>query len=278
MKMDDNELKRLLQEGMEYEADRIMAEVESDPSMKDVVAPEEVYIKLKQQIREHQEEEELDRESRAKEDEELIRLGKIYKKKRSRHKYYILLVAVLCALGVGTVSFGDGKKVFTKVQRMLGDRKQTVVNTDNGDEGKIEARDVLDEEEAYERIEEKFGFFPIKLQYLPDGMEFTEIQINEELQLIQLYYRQGNEKNISYYVRTKYRAGSSIIDIEDKFVGETQKDIGETSMSIKEYAVEENNSTRWVVDFVCEEAQYTIVFTGIEQIEVEKTIENLYFW
>lgn len=275
MKMDDNELKRILQEGMEYEADRIMAEVESDPRMKDVVAPEEVYIKLKQQIHEHQEEEERDRQSQAKEDEELIRLGKIYKKKRSRRKYYVLLVAVLCALGVGTVSFGDGKKVFTKIQRMFGDEGQTVVNTDDG--SGVVVDEISSEEEAYEQIEEKFGFFPIKLQYLPKGMKFVEMQTNQELQLIQLYYRKGNEKNISYYVLTKYREGSSILEIEDKFISEMQKDIGETHISMKEYEVEEDKSTRWVVDFVFEEAQYTIIFSGIEKNEVEKTVENLYF-
>lgn len=275
MKMDDNELKRLLQEGMEYEADRIMAEVESDPSMKDVVAPEEVYIKLKQQIREHQEEEERNLESRTKEEEELIRLGKIYKKKRSRRKYYVLLVAVICVLGVGTVSFGDGKKVFTKVQRMLGDRKQTVVNTDDGSGSVVD--EISKEEEAYKKIEEKFGFFPIKLQYRPQGMEFVEQTINEDLQHVHLYYSDQNDKSISYHVLTKYRSGSSVVDIEDKFVQERQKIVGETSISIKEYEIEENKSTRWVVDFVFKEAQYTIIFSGIEEKEVEKTVDKLDF-
>ena len=277
MKMDDNELKRLLQEGMEYEADRIMAEVESDPTLKDVVAPEEIYIKLKQQIREHQEQEERDRQSQAKEDEELIRLGKIYKKKRSRRKYYVLLVAVLCALGVGTVSFGDGKKVFTKITRMFDGRKQTVVNTEKGDENKIKDRDVLDEDEAYEEIEDMFGFVPIKLLYLPEGMEFVEKTINEDLQYVKLIYSDAKEKNISYHILTKYREGSSIVDLEDKFVKEWKQEVKGTEISIKEYEVEENKSARWVVDFVYEEAQYTIVFSRIEKGEVEKTVENLYF-
>lgn len=275
MKMDDNELKRILQEGMKYEADRIMAEVESDPRMKDVVAPEEVYIKLKQQIHEHQEEEERDRQSRAKEDEELIRLGKIYKKKRSRRKYYVLLVAVLCVLGVGTISMGDGKKAFTKISRMFGDEGQTVVNTDDGRGAVVD--EISSEEEAYIQIEKSFGFSPIKLLHLPEGMEFVEKTINEDLQYIKLYYSNSKDKSISYHVLTKYREGSSIVDLEDKFIGEMQKEVEGIRISIKEYEVEENKSTRWVVDFVFKEAQYTIIFSGIEKNEVEKTVENLYF-
>ena len=275
MKMDDNELKRLLQEGMEYEADRIMAEVESDPTLKDVVAPEEIYIKLKQQIREHQEQEERDRQSQAKEDEELIRLGKIYKKKRSRRKYYVLLVEVLCALGVGTVSFGDGKKVFTKIQGIFDKGSHTRVS--DGDDDKFDGQISASEEDAFEEINEKFGFYPVRMLYLTEGMEFIEKTINKDLQYAQLYYSNGNAKNISCFIVTKYREGFSIIHIEDQFIREMQKEVDGINISIKEYEVEENASTRWVVEFVFEEAQYTIVFSGITKNEVEKIVENLYF-
>ena len=275
MKMDDNELKRLLKEGMEYEADRIMAEVESDESMKDVVAPDEVYTKLMQQIREHQEEEELDRQSRAKEDEELIRLGKIYKKKRSRRKYYVLLVAVLCALGVGTVSFGDGKKVFTKITRMFGDEGQTVVNTDNGS-GKV-VDEILTEEDTYEKINEKLGFYPVRMVYVPEDIKFVESTIKEELQHIHMYYSNHKDKSISYHILTKNRTGSSIVQIEDRLLRETSREVQETNLTIKEYQVEENKSIRWVVEFAFEDAQYTIIFSGIEEKEVEQIVEKLNF-
>lgn len=275
MKMDDNELKRLLQEGMDYEADRIMAEVESDPSLKDVVAPEEIYTKLKQQIHEHQEEEERDRESRTKEDEELIRLGKIYKKKRARRKYYVLLVAVLCALGVGTVSFGDGKNVFTKIQGIFDKGSHTRIS--DGSDDKFDGGINASEEDVYKEINEKFRFYPVRMVYLPHGMEFIERIINEDLQHIHLQYSDHQDKSISYHILAKYREGSSFIEIEDKFVREIQKKVEETSISIKEYEIEENDSTKWVVEFIFEEAKYTIIFSGIEQKEVEQTVEKLNF-
>lgn len=275
MKMDDNELKRLLQEGMEYEADRIMAEVESDPTLKDVVAPEEIYIKLEQQIREHQEQEERERQSRAKEDEELIRLGKIYKKKRSRRKYYVLLVAVLCALGVGTVSFGDGKKVFTKIQGIF--NKGTHTRISDGDDDKFDGQINASEEDAYAQINDKFGIHPVRMFYLPEGVKFIEANLQEDLQYVHMRYSDEKNKNISYKVLTKNREGSSFMDIEDKLIGETEKHVGETSISIKEYEIEENKTIRWVVEFVYKEAQYTIVFSGIEENEVEQTVEKLNF-
>ena len=74
MKIDDNELKRLLKEGMEYEADLIMREVESDPNMKDVVAPEDLHTDLWKQIREREEAVEKEQAEQEKEEQELILL------------------------------------------------------------------------------------------------------------------------------------------------------------------------------------------------------------
>ena len=41
--MNDEDFKKLIRDAMEYEADRIMAEVNADPDVKDVVAPEGMY-------------------------------------------------------------------------------------------------------------------------------------------------------------------------------------------------------------------------------------------
>ena len=54
--MSDEELKRLLQEEMIREAEQIMAEVNADPTLKDVKCPEEVHDKVFEQIRIYEEE------------------------------------------------------------------------------------------------------------------------------------------------------------------------------------------------------------------------------
>ena len=76
---------------------------------------------------------------------------------------------------------------------------------------------------------------------------------------------------------TKNRTGSSAVEIEDKFINETERYVGEVNISIKKYEVEETKTIRWVVDFVFKDAQYTIMFSGINEKEVEQTVENLYF-
>jgi len=275
MKIDDAELKRLLQEGMTYEADRIMAEVESDPSTQGVATPEAVFDNLLKQIREHEDQKEKDQSPLSQEEQELIRLGKIYKKKRGRRKYIVLIAAVLCALGVGTISFGDGKKVFTELQRMLGDRKQTVVNTDDGNGSVVD--EINSEEEAYEQIEEAFGFWPVRLYYLPDDMEFQEIDLEKNLQFAQLSYANDRQGRLSYKLVTKHRTSSSSMDVEDELLQEYQKIIKEVDVTIQEFFVEEIELTKWKVSFTYKDAQYSIVVTGIEQQELEKIVENLYF-
>ena len=275
MKIDDNELKRLLQEGMEYEADLIMREVESDPNIKEAVAPEDLHVNLLKQIREREEAVEKEKAEQEKEEQELIRLGKKYKKKLSRRKYIILIAAVVCALAVGSVSFGDGEKVFSEMKRKLGGREQTVVNSGDG-ERHIERGDVS-EQDAYEQIEEKFGFVPVKMFYLPDGMEFEEAVIEENLQNARLYYTNSAEKRISYYIVTKNRDGSISTDVEDNYIQEYKRDVDGVTIQFQEYQVEENEACRWCINFTQQNAQYSIIMTGIEQDEVEQIVENLYF-
>ena len=275
MKIDDNELKRLLQEGMEYEADLIMKEVESNPDIQDVIAPEDIHVNLMKQIQEHKEAEEREKAEQEKEEQELIRLGKKYKKKLSRRKYIILIAAIVCAFAVGSVSFGDGKKVFSEMKRKLGDREQTVVNSGDG-ERHIERGDVS-EEEAYEEVNEKFGFYPIKLNYLPEGMKFIEVEIDENLMSARMCYSDTNDRLISYYVATKHRNSSTSTDVEDGLIQDYEKNINGVIIKFQEYRIKDSNVSRWNVDFVYKDAQYSIIITGLELKEVEEIVENLYF-
>lgn len=275
MKIDDNELKRLLQEGMEYEADLIMREVESDPNIKEAVAPEDLHVNLLKQIREREEAVEKEKAEQEKEEQELIRLGKKYKKKLSRRKYIILIAAVVCALAVGSVSFGDGEKVFSEMKRKLGGREQTVVNTPSERHAVVD--EIASEEKAYEQIEKEFGFWAVRMVYLPEGIEFVEATIEENLMSARLCYSDTQNRLISYYVTTKNREGSINTDVEDQLIKESKKEVGEVLVKIQEYLVEENETKRFRVRFEYKDAQYIITMTGIKEAEVEKIVENLYF-
>lgn len=276
MKMDDKELKRLLQDGMEYEADCIMNEVNSDPDLKDVVAPKEIHDKLFQQIREYEEATEKKRNESPQEDGGLIRVGKTYKKKKGRSKYYILLVAaVICAVGIGTVSVGDGKNVFSEIQNKFGSVEHKRISEQEDE--RFEKINGVSEEDAYEEINEKFGFYPVRLTGLPEGMRFAEYVIDENAQNVRLYYSGENETSILYSVTTNYREGSWGIDVEDELIKEYDKKVEGTNISIKEYYIKENKTSRWTVDFIYKDEQYSIMLIGIDENDVEKIVENLYF-
>ena len=275
MRMDDETLKRILQEGMDYEADLIMDEVNSDPNVQDAVAPEAIYENMWKEIQGYKDADAKEQEKKAQEEQELIRLGKLYKKRRARNKYIILIAAVVCALGIGTISFGDGKKVFTEIKGKLAGKNHTRIN--DGDDDKFDGDITASEEEAYEEINEKFGFYPVKLIYLPEGMKYTEAVIESDTQCIRLYYEDATGNSISYSIITNHRDGSINLNVEDKLKREFEKNIAGTDIKIQEYIVEENNENRWMINFIYENIQYSIMLTEISEEEINKIIENLYF-
>lgn len=289
MMMDDEKLKRLLQEDMDKDVEHILAEVDSDPELRDVVAPEEIHDKLFEQIRAYEASKaEEAKEPSSEEDDsqvtpelseeqqELIRLGKIYKKKRSRRKYWVIAAAVLCAFALGITSFGGAEKVFKELERVLDGRKQTVINNDDDGENNF-SEEVASEEEAYEKIDEEFGVYPVQLKYLPKGMEFVELVIEKDLQLAQIYYENNDGKVLNYRIATNYRSGSISTDIEDGLLQEYDKEIKGVLINLKVYDVDGIDVNRCKVTFEYENAQYSMYTMGIEEEEVQKIIENLFF-
>ena len=275
MKMDDETLQRILQEGMDYEADLIMNEVNSDPNIHDAEAPEDIYENMWKEIQGYKDADAKEQEKKAKEEQELISVGKLYKKKRARRKYIVLIAAVVCALGIGTISFGDGKKVFTEMKGLLGNTNHTRVS--DGDDDKFDGDIVASEEEAYEEISEKFGFAPVRMHYMPEGMEFVESIIEDDLQNIRIYYDDKKEGMICYNVWPNHRDASLGMDVEDEVINEYLKEVQGVNISIKEYKIKESKDTRWRAEYEYNDVQYYLVLSGIAQDEVEKIIENLYF-
>lgn len=276
MEMEDKKLKRFLQDEMNREADLIMKEVDSDPSLSDVVAPEEIYDNLMQQIHDYEAEQASKNSQASEEEQELIRLGKLYKKKRSRRKYYVLLLAGVCVLAYGITSIGGGKKVFSEMKRMFRD-KDTYVRVDSGEGEKFDSEQVTTEEDAYDEIEEKLGFYPVRLYYLPEGMSFVEMTVEEEIQSARLHYQDDKVGQIAYYIFSNNRTASMGMDVEDKLINEYEKEVEGTSVKVKEYLIEGSNAKRWQVEFMYKDEQYLLRIMEVEADEVEKIIENLYF-
>ncbi len=276
MEKEDNKLKHFLQSELDKEADQIMEEVNKNPGMEDVVAPEEIFNRLQKQIREHEESGPSGDSELSEEEEELIRLGKLYKKKRSKRKYYVLGVAVICVLAFGMTSLGDGKKVVQKVKDMVAGKEQTITDAESE---KFSETITVDEFGIHDEIEKKFGFYPVQMQHVPYGMKLAETFLEEEMQIVRLRYVDVNQedKSILWRITTNNRTNSVGTDMEDPVGQEYTKTVQGTDITFKEYNVEGSDTDRWSIEFVDNEIQYFATLIGLEQEEVERVADNLYF-
>ncbi|MBQ8559799.1 MAG: DUF4367 domain-containing protein [Tyzzerella sp.] len=209
------------------------------------------------------------------EERELMRLGKIYKKKRKMRKYFVLAAAVVCAMAFGVTSMGGPKKLYEKANWTLAGREQTNIHSEGDDI--LEASGV-EEEEAYQQIEDEFGFYPVKPIYKPDGVEILEIDMGEEIQGSNLIYGKDEEIVFSYFIRPNYRNSSYGTDIEDDVIRQYTVQNGNVAIEIKQYSVEEVNNNRWSGEFVYQDVHYFILAMDIKQEEFEKIIKNLNFY
>ena len=271
--MDDKKWKEFIQREMDKEMDEIegvLEKINNDPVMREWKAPEGLRDGLFEQI--HAKEAE---KSRLSDDEkELIRLGMVYKKRRKWNKLLVLVAAVVCALAVGVTSIGGPKRVFEKFGWNIGDREQTNIDTDDD---RINKPDVVTEAEAYEMVEDEFGFYPVAFDYLPAGIEFDEMIITEGAQNAYLNYVGDNRETIIYFMYPNYRTGSIGRDVEDKLIDEYEKVVSDVTISIKEYIIEENQTSRYIAQFEYQNVYYVLRMNNVEEIEVNKIVENLHF-
>lgn len=207
------------------------------------------------------------------EEKELIRLGRIYKKRKRLQKYVVLAAVLILAMAFGMTSIGGPKKVFEKLNWFIAGREQ--VNVDSDDEDVVPTSGMY-EEEAYQEIEEKFGFVPVQLLYLPKRVGFLEVEIGEEIQCINLVYGNKNDVKIIYTIRPNYRDGSLGKDIEDDFVEEYFEENGYTTIYIRKYLLDRDEE-RWSVQFEYKETLYSMTIIDTSRGEVEEIVKNLHF-
>lgn len=252
------------------EIEGILEEMNSNPETKDIVAPEELHDKLFAQIRK----EEAEKNRLSEEEKELIRLGTVYKKRRKWNKVVVLVAAVIGVMAIGITSFGGPEHVWKKLTRSIGDREQNYMNSDDERTDEI---DVINEAEAYQQIEDEFGFYPVELVYMSEGIEFASIDIADSTQNIYLSYEGKSQESIVYVMYVNYRAGSIGRDAEDTLLEEQEKVVGNISLSVKKYEIEENQMIRYIADFEYQDVHYVLQFSNIDEVEVEKILDNLYF-
>ena len=265
-------LKRFLQQQSNREADKIMDFVNQDPEMADVHAPDEMGEALFARIAAY----EKAREERqlSEEEQELIELGRVYKKKRKVKKYVVAALVAVLALSFGGITvMGGPEKVLEVVEKWIAGGRETRINSDNEQIAEVSE---YSEEEAYEKIEEMFGFVPVYMGYMPEGIQFAESIINKEIQYISTMH-EGDNKSVICVMRPNYKVHSTGIDTDDILLKTYNEMVGDVSLSIEEYFVEKNEIKRYLVEFEHRDVYYFYQITGVNDNEFARIIENIYF-
>jgi hypothetical protein len=109
----------------------------------------------------------------------------VYKKRHKWNKYLVVAAAVVCALALGITSFGGPAKIVERVQGIMKGKQLIISDTEDN---RMDENVVVSEAEAYQQIEDEFGFYPVKPFYLPEGIEFSSIDLNKNTQTIFLCY------------------------------------------------------------------------------------------
>lgn len=251
------------------EIDGILEEMNRNPETRDMKAPDELREKLFAQIHAEEEKKRL-----TEEEQELIHLGMVYKRRRKWNKVLVLVAAVICAMAIGVTSMGGPKRVFEKVAWMIGDRQQTNIDTDDG---RVQEQDEVTEAEAYAKIEDELGILPVKLYYLPEGMEFVSYILADGAQNAYLCYEGESEESIICFIYPNYRTGSLGADVEDVLLDETEKVVQGNVIQIRKYMIEDNQSVRYKVSYEYQNVYYVLEINHVNDKEVKKIVENLYF-
>ena len=260
--MDDAKLKRLLEEDLEKDAERIMAEVNADPSLKDIEVPDEIHDNLMKRIREY--EEQKAKGTVSDEDKELMQFGRIYKKNRKRNRILMVLVAIM----------GGPVKMVETMKRIVSGREQT--NIQVGEEG-IDKLEIATEEEAYQAIEDTFDVMPVRLHYFPDGIKFTDVVIEQETQNARVSYENNEQGVVICTMLFNYRSSATGVDVEDEIAKEVERDIDGNAVIIKQYTDDRGKTIRWRIEFEYNKVQYFVAISGLDEGEVDSIVNNLFF-
>lgn len=254
--MDDSKKKSI------EEIELFMQEVYSDPDVANAEPPADLHDKVFAEIHARE---------LAKREQEVIRLEKVYRKRLRFQKYVAAAAVMVLVLAFGVTSMGGPNRVYEMMKSTLTGREQVTIDSNN-----ISETADMSEEEAYQKIEETFGFTPVGLLYLPEDVVFMEAELYEEIQSINIVYGKKDDAKIVYAIRPNYRVGSFGKDVEDDFVEEYIEENESAIIYVRKYLVD-GKEERWSVQFEYKGVLYTMTIMDSSKGEVEKIVKNLFF-
>ena len=283
------ESKDQLEQIIKNEYDRLAQEEENDIQADDTIevpegTKESLRAKIDQQIEEMKKEKiyaqlseedrkalELGRKIMAEEEQEKTEAKVVHKKKRFK-MYFGLAAVLILVMAVGITSIGGPERIVRMLKQAVGDREVEKVTSGEDSMTIVEEN----EEKAYEKIKEVFGVEPVKLTQKVEKMKFNRMELDEEMQIEELFYEYKGE-NIVYFINASYADASLGIDVEDEVVNNSKKNIEGCEIEIKEYRTPSTNTERYSAKFKYNGLEYFLVGT-MEKEAFDIIINNLFFY
>ena len=286
-----DQLKEILKDQLNKEAKQIEEEVGLNDNEE---IPNELKIRMKnaldQKIREREMRSEDMKRTDAyaklsEEDREALRLGremlknqseekKIYtmrRKKRNIRRIVALAAVLILVMAVGMTSFGGPERMLQFMKSSVGGRQVSKVNS--SDKNKIIEEE--DEELAYEKITEEFGIAPVRITWMPNGMEFEKMELDTDIQVAELDYLY-NEERIEIMVSASYGEVLLGADNEDEITDHFYTQEKQAQIEVTEYKTPETETSRYKAEFKYKKLYYCLTGTMTKE-EMENILKNLYF-
>ena len=288
MKEHLNDYEKRIWEGIDKDAEEIIKMVEADPEAMSAEPSEEMDRKIYAMIPGHEDADSEDSamEGLSEEDQEALRLGRELQKRRKekeeeksrakrRHHWKRITAAaavLVLVIGIGTTGVGGPKRIVEMVEQAVGDRQVSKVNSSKKSAKTI---DNEAEEQAYQEIKDKLGFDPVKMLKISGNMKYKYCEVDEDMQMAQLVYKNGNA-NVSYVMSSSYYEELIGVDLEDTITDSYTLEKGKLKAKVMEYELPESKKKRYSATFEYQGVYYQLIGT-IEKADFEEILKNLHF-
>lgn len=197
------------------------------------------------------------------------------KKKRSVRRKTLqwaaaLVVTLVGIFGVSMTSQANRIFLVQKVEEFFSGR--TTVNLDNEEDLVISD---TSEQQARENIEEALGLEVPEFYYVPEGMEYLEYEVFEDVDVAKIYYSyQDNVITLNISGNEENAAVSRSIDGE--IVGEVNTDKVQLEAELWELTNEVNDEKAYCAQWVYKNTYFLLSGT-MELDEMQKILESMVF-
>lgn len=314
MKNEQEKLEDFLKSELMKEGDEILAEIEADESLKDISLPEEMDEGLWKKMKKRQAEKAA-YEALSEKDKEALRLGREmmmlnecgedgdkdeknavvehdavddgesgvendsakvvkYSKKRKKRIYLLVAAVAVLVLAAGMTSIGGAPFVTGIMKKIIGDREMVQIDSEReGEDDRIISE--REESTAWQEIEEKLGIEPVKLRFIPEGMQLVDYDISKDLEDACLIYEYDG-KILEYQLWANSRDKAIGYDVEDNLESEEIIVVSGVDIYVKEYKIARSEMKEYTAQFKYGNSYY-VLNSGLEKEIFIKIVENLDF-